>query len=234
MATARASHIMPKLQGLIFDLDGTLIDSAPDLRQALNLMLAAAGRRPLSLAETKEFVGDGALALVQRSFAATGQPLPDSAVMTAVKQFLGFYRTITPDPVQLYPHVQETLDFYHQAGVKLGLCTNKPQAETDYLLQGLKLMHYFAFVAGCDTFQYHKPNPEHVTGTIIGMDVSRTGCVMVGDSKNDILAAKGAKIPAILINHGYGKSDGLRADRTISSLTELPAALLSLGFAPVL
>lgn len=233
MATARASQIMPKLQGLIFDLDGTLIDSAPDLRQALNLTLAAAGRRPLTLSETKDFVGDGALALMQRSFAATGQPLPDSSLMTAVRQFLNFYRTITPDPAQIYPHVRETLEFYRHAGVVLGLCTNKPQAETDYLLHGLNLTDYFAFVAGGDTFQYHKPHPEHVSGTILGMDVPRTGCVMIGDSKNDILAAKAAKIPAILIDHGYGKSGRVTADRQIASFTELPAALLSLGFAPV-
>jgi phosphoglycolate phosphatase len=234
MAITTASETMPKLQGLIFDLDGTLIDSAPDLRQALNLLLAERGRRPLTLAETKDFIGDGAMALVQRSFAATGEALPDHSLIETVKKFLGYYRTIKPDPAQLYPHVLEALQFYHAAGIKLGVCTNKPQAETDYLLHGLAIDHYFSFVAGCDTFMYHKPNPEHVTGTIIGMDVPRAGCVMVGDSKNDVVAAKGARIPIILVDQGYGKASDQRADHLIASFKELPAALLSLGFAPCL
>ena len=107
----------------------------------------------------------------------------------------------------------------------------KTENATHHQLQKLHLAHHFTFIAGGDTFVTHKPNPDHVYGVIAALDVPRENCVMVGDSRNDVLAAHGAGVPCIIIRQGYGdESDDLRADHTINHFGELPKALAALGF----
>lgn len=221
---------MPKLMGLIFDLDGTLLDSAPDLRNALNCMLKQHGRREVSLNEIKTMVGDGMLTMVQRALAATGGAEPN-AEMNYFKDFISYYRNIDPDPSQIYPNAREMLEKYFNAGVKLGMCTNKQAAMTNKILGELDLLHYFEFVAGGDTFIAHKPNPDHMYGVISALDVPRENCVMVGDSKNDVIASHGAGIPCIVAKLGYSADwESLGADKLISGFADLPDALSELGF----
>jgi phosphoglycolate phosphatase len=222
---------MPKLQGLIFDLDGTLVDSAPDLRQALNLTLGEQGRRDVTLDEVRSMVGDGMLTTLKRSFELTGAALANDESYRLFQKFIGHYRAQDPDPAQIYPHVLETLDGFLGEGVKLGLCTNKQEAATLHLIAQLGLARYFAFVAGGDTFPVHKPHPGHVTGIIEKLEVPSTGCVMVGDSANDVMAAKGAGIPCLVVTHGYGVDlGGMGADGLIGGFGELRRALRGLGF----
>ncbi|MDX2028631.1 MAG: HAD-IA family hydrolase [Alphaproteobacteria bacterium] len=222
---------MVRLQGLIFDLDGTLLDSAPDLRQALNQTLRAHKRRDLTLDEVKHMVGDGMLPLLSRAFAATGGPISDAEAYLRFQEFLLHYRDQKPDPAQIYPGGKETLEHYHKAGVKLGICTNKHEASTIRLLEELNLKHYFTFIAGGDTFLVHKPHPDHVRGVIEGLSVPVANCVMIGDGRNDVLAAQGAGIPCLAVTHGYGEDYGhLDADGLISGFNELPRALEKLGF----
>ena len=221
---------MQHLQGLIFDLDGTLLDSAPDLRQAVNKMLGQHGRRPLTLGETKQAVGDGAMALVRKAFAFTGD-VPSNDLFPFVQEYIQHYRQIKADPAQIYPHVLDMITQYSQDGVKLGICTNKPEAATYKLLEELNIRHHFEFIAGSDTFPTHKPNPEHIYGVITALDVPPENCVMVGDSINDVLAAHGAGIPCIVVTQGYGRDfEELRADFLIKDFSELPAAISKLGF----
>ncbi|NTU76898.1 MAG: HAD-IA family hydrolase [Alphaproteobacteria bacterium] len=221
---------MPRLQGLIFDLDGTLLDSAPDLRQAINLMLAELSLSPLTLEEVKTMTGDGAMAFVQRALVATGKtPPPD--IFPLVQNFIGHYRNIKPDPAQIYPGVIDLLKSYGKAGVKFGVCTNKQESATYRILEELNLRRYFEFIAGGDTFPTHKPNPDHLRGVIMGMDVEPEGCVFVGDGPNDVLAARGAKIPCVIITHGYGGiDDTLKTDRLIARFDELSQTLKDLGY----
>ncbi len=222
---------MPLLQGLIFDLDGTLLDSAPDLRQALNRTLKAHGRRDITLDEVKSMVGDGMLPMLGRAFAATGEGISDSDSYTRFQEFIAHYRAQKPDPSQLYPHVVETLETFQSAGVKVGICTNKQGAATIQLLEQLNLTRYFTFVAGGDTFQVHKPNPGHVTGVIEKLGVPASGCVMIGDSRNDVAAAHGAGIPCFVVTHGYGQDfESLGATALISGFQELLQMLTSQGF----
>ena len=136
---------MPKLSGLIFDLDGTLIDSAPDLRRAINAMLAENGRRALNLEEVKRAVGDGMIPLITRAFQITGGVPENFNSYGCFQNFIAHYRDLDPDPVQIYPHVEETLKYYHSKGIKLGICTNKQEAATHHLMQQLGLDHYFGF-----------------------------------------------------------------------------------------
>jgi phosphoglycolate phosphatase len=222
---------MPQLSGLIFDLDGTLIDSAPDIRQALNTMLAGYGRRALSLDEVKRFVGDGLMPTIQRSFDATGG-VPESFNSYASFQiFIGHYRNLKPDPAQIYPQARETLELYFDKGLKLGICTNKQGAATEQLLTQLDLAKYFSFIAGGDTFPEHKPHPGHVKGVLKELGVPAAECAMIGDSLNDVSAARGAGVKSIVVTHGYGGDyHSLGADKLIGNFQELPAALEGLGF----
>lgn len=222
---------MPKLQGLIFDLDGTLVDSAPDLRQALNRTLAEQGRRGITLDETKSIVGDGMLTTLKRAFESTGAPIGDDQSYNYFQNFVGYYRGQKADSAQIYPRVVETLKYYQQRGVKLGLCTNKSEGSTLKLLDDLDLARLFTFVAGGDTFPMHKPHPDHVRGVISGIGLAAEGCVMVGDSTNDVQAAKGAGIPCLVVTHGYGMDiANLGADGLIGNFSELGKALQLLGY----
>jgi phosphoglycolate phosphatase len=222
---------MPQLLGLIFDLDGTLVDSAADLRQALNALLAAHGRRAVTLDEVKSFIGDGMQTLLQRAFAATGEPLSAQAAPVLFDDLLKFYRNQKASPEQLYPQAAETLRDFRGRGVKIGLCTNKLYLPTMKLLEDLGIAGDFDFVAGADTFQVFKPHPGHVLGVAKGLKAPPANCAMVGDSSNDINAAKGAKIAAIAVAHGYGTNiRELGADAVIAGFSELPEALRRLGF----
>jgi phosphoglycolate phosphatase len=222
---------MPKLSGLIFDLDGTLIDSAPDLRQALNAMLAEYGRRALSLDEVKQFVGDGMMPLIQRAFHATGGVPQDFNSYAGFQVFIGHYRDLKPDPSQIYPGAREALEFYFGKGIKLGMCTNKQGAATVQLLDQLDLAKYFSFVAGGDTFPEHKPHPGHVKGVLRELGIAPPECAMIGDSMNDARSARGAGVKSIVVTHGYrGDFQSLGADALIGRFEELPAALKALGF----
>jgi phosphoglycolate phosphatase len=222
---------MPQLHALICDLDGTLLDSAPDLRQALNAALKAEGRRALTLEEVEAMIGDGMLPLIQRAYAATGAPVSVAESYPKFERFIGFYRELQPDPAQIYPHVTEVLAALQKAGVKLAICTNKQEEATHRLLKQLDLARFFSFVAGGDTFPVHKPHPGHVEGVLKALAVRAENAAMVGDSGNDILSARGAGVPCLLVSQGYGVGiDNLGASGMIADFGELPDALRLLGF----
>jgi phosphoglycolate phosphatase len=221
---------MPKLQGLLFDLDGTLLDSAPDLRQGVNKLLADHDRRPLSLDEVKAMTGDGAMALVERAFAATGGPL-EGDFFPYVQAFIQHYRNVPPDPAQIFPQGRETLELFSKAGVKLGICTNKPSLATTKILDALDLSRYFGCIAGGDTYPVHKPHPDHLLKTIETLGVSPEGCVFVGDGPNDVVAARAAGLPSVVMMHGYcDRVEELEADRMIAGFDQLPDVLRHMGF----
>lgn len=221
---------MKKLNGVVFDLDGTLIDSAPDIRQAINLTLRDHGRRALSLEETLNFIGDGAVLLVRRALEATGGQLPDD-IMPLVQAYISHYRALPPDPAQIFPGVLETLKFLRDKNIALGVCTNKAESATLKLLDQLNLTRFFAGIAGADTFIAHKPDPIHLTGTMDLMGVETSGCVMVGDGPNDILVARGAGIPCIRVDYGYAFTQvNLKADAVIDHMDKLCQTLAGLGF----
>lgn len=222
---------MPPLQGLIFDLDGTLIDSAPDLRQALNATLKTHGRKSLPLETIKGFTGDGMMPMIARAFAATGTPLPESETYKVFQQFITHYRNLGPDPEQVFAGAVEAIMDFRKSGVKIGICTNKQELATTQLLEDLGINPLFDFVAGGDTFPVHKPHPDHVRGVISRLGVPTENCVMVGDGPNDVNAAHAAGIPCIVVTHGYSQDyDRLGGDVLIGGFGELSAALTKLGF----
>ncbi|MDE1901213.1 MAG: HAD-IA family hydrolase [Alphaproteobacteria bacterium] len=222
---------MPKLMALIFDLDGTLVDSAGDLRQAVNTVLAAHGRAALSLGDIKNMVGDGLRILLHRAFASTGEALPEAAERAAMDDLLRAYQTQKASRDMLYPLAEEMLAGFRARQIKIGLCTNKLYLPTLKLLDDIGIAGLFDFIAGSDTFPVFKPDPGHVLGVARALKTPPGHCVMIGDSANDINAARGAGIASIAVGHGYGRDVGtLGADAVIGGFGELAGALTRLGF----
>ena len=211
----------------VFDLDGTLIDSAPDLRVAVNKLLAQEGRRPLSLDEVIGMIGDGVAKLVERAFAATGGGNATAdAALTA--RFLAFYEGHVADLTRPYPGVPETLARLRDQQWALGICTNKPENASNEVLRALDLARYFRVVLGGDSIAgVRKPDPRLLLAVIERLGASPAEAVMVGDNANDVHAARAAGIPVILRAGGYIRvpATELGADAVIETFTELPAAL---------
>ncbi|WP_142847134.1 phosphoglycolate phosphatase [Telmatospirillum sp. J64-1] len=218
----RAASLRP---AIIFDLDGTLIDSAPDLRHALNRLLDEEGRRALSMPEVVSMVGDGAPTLVERAFAATG-PLP-ADLQAMVRRFLDIYEGSVAVDTRVYAGVLDTLNALRDQGLAMGICTNKPYAPTMEVLAVLDLAQYFDVVLGGDSLEVRKPNPRHVQVTLerLGGDPARS--IMVGDSPNDVAAGRGAGLKVVAVSFGYSRVPPaeLGADVLIDHFEQLPQAI---------
>jgi len=216
---------------LVCDLDGTLIDSVPDLAAAANALLAEQHRPALATEAIKAMVGDGVVKLVERAFAATGAPPEPARLDAHVARYLAIYEPCSTDRTRPYPGTLETLAGLKAAGWRLAVCTNKPERASHRVLAALGMAELFEAVAGGDTFSVKKPEPEHILGLLARMDGSPAHAAMVGDSRNDVLAARAAGLPVVAVTHGYGPVPAreLGADRLIESLAELPAVLAALG-----
>jgi len=217
---------------LVFDLDGTLVDSVMDLRAALNEVLRERGHRALSRAEVRHMIGDGVPALVARALAASGAD-PAEAPM-ALPRFLEIYEA---NPTQLsrpYPGVPETLATLRRRGYRTAICTNKPQQATLAVMQGLDLLPLFDGVAGGDRFPVRKPHPGHLLQLIAELGARPEASAMIGDNENDAAAARSAAVPLVLVRYGYARvePESLMADALLDHFSELPGALERLGLNP--
>jgi len=217
---------------LVFDLDGTLVDSVMDLRAALNEVLRERGHRALSRTEVKHMIGDGVPALVARALAASGAD-PAEASM-ALPRFLEIYEA---NPTQLsrpYPGVPETLATLRRRGYRTAICTNKPQQATLAVMQGLDLLPLFDGVAGGDRFPVRKPHPGHLLQLIAELGARPEASAMIGDNENDAAAARSAAVPLVLVRYGYARvePESLAADALLDHFSELPGALERLGLNP--
>jgi len=217
---------------LVFDLDGTLVDTAPDLRAALNEMLRERGRRVLSPSEVKRMIGDGVSALVARALAAGGAD--PAEVATALPRFLEIYEA---NPAQLsrpYAGVPETLAALRRRGYRLAICTNKPQQATIAVMRDLDLLQLFDGIAGGDRFPMKKPDPGHLLRLIAELGAGPKTSAMIGDNENDAAAAHSAAVPFLLMRYGYARvdPDALAADARLEQFSQLPAALERLGLIP--
>ena len=186
---------------ILFDLDGTLIDSAPDLVGTLNIILKRHGRSTLTISAVKKLVGNGARALLERGFKETGAPAENLDALT-----VEFIETYVPNCAVLsrpFSGVIETLDTFANSGYRMAVCTNKPQAPSETILIELGLMQYFEVVVGGDFFPMRKPDPQHLLGALQLMDAPENPAIMVGDSYNDVASARNAGMPVIVVTYGY-------------------------------
>lgn len=207
---------------VIFDLDGTLIHSLPDLTVAINRLLAEEGRAALAEAEVAPMVGDGAGVLVSRAFDARGG-LPGPEVEPYLARFLAHYEPNATRLTRPWEGVIETLQALRARGMALAVCTNKPSAATHAVLQDLELDHFFAVVIGGDDTPALKPDAAHVDAVLDRLGIGHDQAVFVGDSINDVLAAKGARLRCIIVGFGYSKvpQHELGADLVIDHFSDL-------------
>jgi phosphoglycolate phosphatase len=207
---------------LVFDLDGTLIDSAPDLAQAVNALLADLGKPPLAEAAIRPMIGDGSRLLLSRALTASGVEGAADAFERLFHQFMVHYLAFVADKTTVYPDVPETLAALQARGHPLGVCTNKPFAPTERVLEAFGLAGFFGAVIGGDSLPQRKPEPEPLLATIARLGGG--SAAMIGDSANDMLCARAAKVPGILIPSDYGLP-AEEADLKIARFADLPAAL---------
>ena len=217
---------------LVFDLDGTLVDSAPDLRAALNQMLRERGCPALSLPQVTRMVGDGAPAMVARALAASGADPAEAA--GALPRFLELYEADAVRLTRPYPKVAETLASLRRRGYRTAICTNKPQRATVAVIEGLGLIELFDGIAGGDRFPVKKPDPGHLLGLIGELGGRAEASAMIGDSENDAAAGHAAALPVVLMRYGYARVDpeSLAPDAVVDRFDELPQALEKLGLTP--
>ena len=188
---------------IVFDLDGTLVDTAPDLLSSLNHSLEAGGAARAEAARFLEFVGHGGKVMIERAFKAQQKPLDSVEHDRLFALFLEHYTAGIPGESRPYPGVVATLDRFAAAGWLLAVCTNKFEDSSVRLIDALGLTSYFAAIAGQDTFAWRKPDPRHLTETIARAGGDPARAVMVGDSRTDIDTAKAAGIPVVAVDFGY-------------------------------
>ncbi|HJW40173.1 MAG TPA: HAD-IA family hydrolase [Rhizomicrobium sp.] len=217
---------------LIFDLDGTLVDTAPDLLGATNAVLRSEGRREVDPATLRHMVGFGARSLISQAFAATGAPADDALLPELVDGFLVHYRDHIADASLPFPGVEETLEALAREGRHLGVLTNKPQAMADLLLRALKLDRFFPVIYGAGRMSYVKPDARIFHDVVRELDAP---CgIMIGDSITDVATARAAKAPAILVGYGYTPEPAasLGADAVTDDFRDVPALARELAARP--
>jgi phosphoglycolate phosphatase len=209
---------------LVFDLDGTLVDSLPDLRAALNEMLRGLARHELSADQVRRMIGDGTHALVERALRATGEV---AELENAHQRFLTFYQAMPTRLSRLYPHVATTLRSLTESGARLGICTNKQQTATFAVLEGFNIAKYFEVIVGGDVVRFRKPDPRHLLAALEQLGASPDEAVMVGDSENDYAAGRGAGAAVILMRYGYLRvlAETLAPDAWLDRFADIPPAL---------
>jgi phosphoglycolate phosphatase len=214
---------------LIFDLDGTLVDTLPDLADGLNMLLAEEGAAPLSADQVRTMVGDGVAVLVERGFQAAATWPEDSAERRRlIARFLDLYEPRAARRSRPFPGVPDTLSRLVESGSRLAICTNKPEAATHTLLRELDLSRFFSAIVGGDTTPRKKPDPLTILTALQALDANPEQAVMIGDSSNDVAVARAISIPVVVVTFGYTRIPPaeLGADALISDFAELPEALL--------
>ena len=212
---------------VLFDLDGTLVDTAPDLTGALNHVLSLNGYDPVSVDQMREFVGHGARVTIERGFAHYGVNIKGDALNRAHQQFLDFYSENIAETSVLYSGVKEVLEQFKAQGIGMGVCTNKSEDLSIKLLTQLGVADDFQTICGSDTVPNRKPHPDHIITAINRAGGNRFKAIMIGDSQADVDSAKAAGLPVIAMSYGYTAvpSDQLGANVVLDSFAELPAVL---------
>lgn len=216
--------LKPGTPALVFDLDGTLVDTAPDLLGALNAVLLREGRRPADLGDLRHLVGHGARAMLNEAFKRTGGEAPPDVLPQLIDAFIAHYRAHIADESVPFPHVVETLAALKAQGARMGVLTNKPQELVLPLLDALKLSQFFDAIHGAGRFNYVKPDARVFHHVIEELGGDGAGSIMIGDSNTDLATARAAKVPCILLTYGYTPTPAveLGADAVTADFTDIP------------
>ena len=212
---------------LIFDLDGTLVDTAPDLLAALNAVLLTVERRPVDLADLRHLVGFGARAMLTEAFKMTGGEAEPERLEGMMDTFLAHYRSHIADLSRPYPGVEETLVAFVAEGARMGVLTNKPHDLTLLLMAKLGLDKYFAAIFGQGRTPYTKPDARIFPDVVREVGGVGVGALMIGDSITDVQTARAGGALVILVSYGYTPEPArtLGADAVVDDFRDIPAAV---------
>jgi phosphoglycolate phosphatase len=215
---------------IAFDLDGTLVDTAPDLIGSLNVVLGECGLAALPTQAARSLVGRGAKALIARGFETAGEPLRPERAPLLLARFLAIYRSRIAGESRPFEGLEAALDQLSDAGALLCVCTNKPTDLSILLLTALNLQDRFAAVIGADSAPRPKPDASHLRMAILEAGGDHGRAIMVGDSETDVLTARALGAPVIAVPFGYTEiaPEDLGADILIQHFDELPAAIMKL------
>ena len=194
---------------IIFDLDGTLIDSVPDLTLAVNILLSHYNLAPVTIEEATPFVGNGVRVLVERALkhAMPAEKVTKELFEEALEIYFKAYKENLCVDTYLYPGVMETLKHLHNNGYTLAICTNKPMEFIEPILDELSIKQFFKYWIGGDSLPEKKPDPAPLLHIAAKMNLDVKRCIMIGDSRNDIEAAKNADIDSIGLSYGYNYNE---------------------------
>jgi phosphoglycolate phosphatase len=226
-ATWRGQH----LNAVLFDLDGTLLDTAADIARALNRTFAERGWMPLPVSDVSRMIGRGSPILIERAAAARGQVLSGADQAAMVERFFDHYGALEEadeSDAAAYPGVTDTLRILHDAGTAVAVVTNKQHRFASGLLHRLNLATCIDVIVGGDTCERRKPDPQPLLFACESLGVPPSQALMVGDSVNDVTAARAAHIPIVCVPYGYNEGQDpstLACDAMIATLADLPALL---------
>ncbi len=213
---------------IVFDLDGTLVDTAPDLLDSLNHALASAKLPEALHGDMRAYVGMGGRAMIERAFMAQQRDVARDQMEQLLETFLKHYTDGIPGRSQPYPGLIEALDRFEAQGYLFAICTNKLETLAHALVGALGLGPRFKAICGADTFAFRKPDPRHLVETIVMAGGHRDNAVMIGDSHTDIATAKAAGIPVVAVDFGYTDRHvrEFEPSRIISHYDELTAEMV--------
>ncbi len=221
---------MSRFEAIVFDLDGTLVETAPDLQAILADVLGEIDVVAPSVERTRPLIGRGARRLIEAALEVASYEADAALLDELHRRFMAIYnakpcRLSTP-----YPGVRETLAGFAAEGRLMGVCTNKPQRPSNALLEALGLSHFFGSIIGADTLPVRKPDPAHLQTVLDELGASRDRAVMIGDSATDLMAARAVGMPCVLVSFGYTETPAIElgADRVIDRFDQLPETLASL------
>ena len=216
---------------IVFDLDGTLVDSAPDLIGSLNVILEREGLAPVPLEVGRKYVGKGGKVMLKRGFAAQGRELPDGRLGALFAAFLAHYNEHLTVKTRFYPGAEAALDRLAAKGHAFAICTNKLEHSSVKLIKELGATGRFRAIVGQDTFPVSKPNGATLHRTIEKAGGDAATAIMVGDTETDIATARDAGVPIIAVDFGYAPEPiaTLGPDAVISHFDQLDAAVATLG-----
>jgi phosphoglycolate phosphatase len=216
---------------VVFDLDGTLIDTAPDLIETLNVVFTRDGLPPVDYSAARNMIGGGARRLIESALKFEGRVLAANVVDRMFADFIAYYAAHIADRSQPFPGLDAALNRLAERGCRFAVCTNKLEDLSRLLLEALGLTRRFAAICGQDTFGMQKPDPEILRRTLQAAGGTLQRAVMVGDSATDIATARAAGIPVVAVDFGYSEAPirDLRPDRLISHFNELAEAVFALA-----
>ena len=207
----------------IFDLDGTLVDTAPDFKNSINYMLNELNESEVSLEEIRNWVGYGARELIRRTVVDKNIPHDEQKIEEMLKIFLLHYTHNIDDDSVLFNNVRNVLEFLKDNGIKLAVCTNKMERLSNILLEKLNVLHMFDYLVGGDSLSKSKPDPFPLLNICEKLNTEISDSIMIGDSITDLNAGKGAGMPVVLVSYGYTDNKDIynEADLVINDFSQL-------------